>query len=222
MSSVRARRNSRSPLPTPENTMRFAGMPAARGAQQFAFTHHVGTGTFAREQPQYREPIVRLHGIVDVRVEIRVGQRRGQHAVTPTHGGGGIHPHGRSGVVRDGVQRHVVHHQPIHGVHGQVGTCGDQLGGGWLGGTDWWGDSGCHADTLADGSAWPPVPARRWASSANRLASRCKASRVSAVVAVPAMRDSSVARLSSSVAVRLLSGTWTSRVIAVAIVKSAP
>jgi hypothetical protein len=42
------------------------------------------------------------------------------------------------------------------------------------------------------------------------------------VVAVPAMRDNSVARLSSSVGVRLLSGTWTSRVIAVAIAKSAP
>ena len=57
-------------------------------AAQFAFADHIGARTLAREQPQHGEPVVRLHRVVDVRVEPGIGQCGGERTVAAAHGGG--------------------------------------------------------------------------------------------------------------------------------------
>ena len=102
-------------------------------AAKFALADHVGAGALAREQAQHREPVVRLHRVVDVRIEPGVGQRAGEHAIAPAHGGRRIDPDRRADVIGDGVERHVVDHQPVHRMHGEVRPRRDQLGGSWFG-----------------------------------------------------------------------------------------
>ena len=90
-------------------------------AAQLAFADHIGAGALGREQPQHREPVVRLHRVVDVRIQSGVGQRAGEHAIASAHGGRRIDPDRRADVIGDGIQRHVVDQQPVHRMHRECG-----------------------------------------------------------------------------------------------------
>ena len=102
-------------------------------AAKLAFADDIGAGALGCEQPQHREPVVRLHRVMDVRIQSGVGQRSGEHAVTPAHGGRRVDPDRRADVIGDGIQRHVVDQQAVHRMHGKMRPRRDQLGGGGFG-----------------------------------------------------------------------------------------
>ncbi len=99
-------------------------------AQQFAAAHHVGAGALGREYAQHREMVVRLHRVVDARPESiqRAGQRAGQRAIARPHDARRVDPDGRAQRIGHARERHAVHHQPVHHVHGEMRPRGDQLG----------------------------------------------------------------------------------------------
>ena len=111
----------------------FGGDAGLARAAKLAFADDIGAGALGREQPQHREPVVRLHRVVDVRIQPGIGQRSGEHAIAPAHGGRRIDPDRRADVIGDGVQRHVVDQHAVHRVHRKVRPRRDQLGGGGFG-----------------------------------------------------------------------------------------
>ena len=119
------------------------GRDAGRArAAQLALADDVGAGALGREQPQHGEPVVRLHRVVDVRIQAGVRQRAGEHTIAPAHGGRRIDPDRRADVIGDGVERHVVDHQSVHRVHREMRPRRDQLGGGGFGRV--WAKGRCH------------------------------------------------------------------------------
>ena len=109
---------------------------------ELALADHIDAGALGCEQPQHGEPVVRLHRVVDVRVHPGRGQRVSQHAIAPSHGGRRIDPHRRADVIRDRIERHVVDHQSVHRMHGEMRPCRDQLGRGGFGRV--WAKGRCH------------------------------------------------------------------------------
>ena len=110
------------------------GRDACRaGAAQLALADDVGAGALGREQPQHREPVVRLHRVMDVRIQAGIRQRSREHPATPAHGRRRIDPDRRADAIGDGVERHIVDHQPVHRVHREMRPRCDQLGGGGIG-----------------------------------------------------------------------------------------
>ena len=75
MSSASARRSSRSLLPTPENTIAVGGMPASRARRSSPSLTTSAPAPSAANSAQHREPVVRLHRVVDVRIQSGLGQR---------------------------------------------------------------------------------------------------------------------------------------------------
>ena len=127
--------------------MRPAGMPASRARRSSPSLTTSAPAPSAREQPQHRELVVRLHRVVDVRIEAGVGERPGEQAIARARMAGcRIHPDRRAHRIGDGVQRHVVDHQPVHRVHGQMRPCRDQFGGGGVRGVG--GSGGGHARSV--------------------------------------------------------------------------
>ena len=72
--------------------------------------------------------VVCLHRVVDMGMQPRFRQRLGHRPVAGAQGGGGDHPGWRTEGVGNRVERHPVHQQTVHGMHGQVGVGGDEVG----------------------------------------------------------------------------------------------
>ena len=108
-----------------DSVSRDAGLARA---VKLAFADDIGACALGREQAQHREPVVRLHRVMHVPVEAGVGQRAGEHAIAPAHGGRRIDPDRRADVIGDGVQRHVVDQHAVHRMHGEMRPRRDQLG----------------------------------------------------------------------------------------------
>ena len=129
-------------------------MPASRARRSSPSLTTSAPAPSAREQPQHRQPVIRLHRVMDVCVQPGIGQRSGEHAITPAHGGCRIHPGRRADGIGDGIQRHIVHQQPVHRVHGQMRPRRDQLGGGGIRGVDH-GNSGHGVSAYTRSKAGP-------------------------------------------------------------------
>ena len=99
------------------------------GAAEFALADHVGAKAFAAEQVQHRQPVVRLHRVMHMRVQRGVVQRGPQCLRAAAHGGGGIHPARRADGFGDAAQGDAVQAQPVHRMHRELRARGDQFVG---------------------------------------------------------------------------------------------
>ena len=136
---------------------RAAGMPAARAMRSSPSLTTSAPRPSAASTRSTDEVVVALHGEVDGRGQPGVGQRGLQRAGAAAQRAGGIDPGGGADLGGDAGQRHLLHHQPVHGVQGQVRAQRQQLGEGGVGGV---GRSG-EARPCRSLSGWGATCARR-------------------------------------------------------------
>ena len=98
--------------------------------------------------------VVGLHRVMHLGIQPGIGQRAGQRPVAGAQAGRGIDPGGRAERVGNGIERHPIHQQPVHGVHGEVRPHRDQCGDGGVFGIVEGSGMRCHRTRIAE-------PARR-------------------------------------------------------------